>query len=69
MPIGERAFELYAAALPEEEIAKSLGISEEETTKILQEYRGRYLGSKKSDFYDRLYPIEEFKQWCCSLQG
>ena len=69
MPIGERAFELYAAALPEEEIAKSLRISEEETTKILQEYRGRYLGSKKSDFYDRLYPIEEFKQWCRSLQG
>ena len=47
MPIGERAFELYAAALPEEEIAKSLGISEDETTKILQEYRGRYLGSKE----------------------
>ena len=69
MPVGERAFELYAAALPEEEIARSLGISDEETTKILQEYRGRYLVAKKSEFYDRLYPIEEFKQWCRSLQG
>lgn len=69
MPIGERAFELYAAALPEEEIAKSLGISEDETTKILQEYRGRYLVEKKSEFYDRLYPIDEFLKACQDLQG
>ena len=69
MPVGERAFELYAAALPEEEIARSLGISEEETTKILQEYRGRYLVEKKSEFYDRLYPIDEFLKACQELQG
>ena len=69
MPVGERAFELYVAALPEEEIARSLGISEEETTKILQEYRGRYLVEKKSEFYDRLYPIDEFLKACQELQG
>ena len=68
-PLGDRVFDLYAAALPENEIAKTLFITKDEVTKILSEYHRRYLSKKKNDFYDQLYPIEEFKQMLYSLQG
>ena len=67
--LGDRVFDLYAAALPEEVIGKTLELSEDEVIKILQEYRGRYLVEKKSEFYDRLYPIDEFLKACQDLQG
>lgn len=69
MPLGDQAFDLYASSLPESVIAKELGISKNEVTKILREYQERYLVAKESDLYDRLYPIEEFKQWCTQLRG
>ena len=67
--LGDRVFDLYAAALPEEVVGKTLELSEDEVIKILQEYRGRYLVEKKSEFYDRLYPIDEFLKACQELQG
>lgn len=69
MKLGDRVFDLYASALPEKEIAKALDISNDEVTYLLQEYRVRYLADRVTNFYDRLFLINDFKKSCYSLLG
>ena len=69
MKLGDRVFDLYASALPEKEIAKALDISNDEVTYLLQEYRIRYLADRVTNFYDRLFLINDFKKSCYSLLG